>query len=177
MPAPDSDERGIVVVRGGSERIADLQPLWESLHEHHAAVAPHLRALGPVRSPADSWAVRRGLYAEWLSEPDSFVLVAEHGPRAVAYALVHMRGAEETWVTGERIAELETLTVLPGYRSQGLGRALVTEAYGELRRIGVPHLSVAVISSNRDALRFYDRLGLHRFLTTYIGNIPSPAVR
>jgi ribosomal protein S18 acetylase RimI-like enzyme len=56
------------------------------------------------------------------------VLVAQDGRRAVGYALVHMRGAEETWATGERIAELETLTVLPG--SRGLGRALVNEAYG-----------------------------------------------
>jgi hypothetical protein len=32
---------------------------------------------------------------------------------------VHMRGPEETWATKERIAELETLTVLPGHRGRG----------------------------------------------------------
>jgi ribosomal protein S18 acetylase RimI-like enzyme len=177
MPALALSDEGIVVVRGGSERIADLQPLWESLHEHHAAVAPHLTDLGPVRSPGDSWEVRRELYAEWLAEPDAFVLVAQDGRRAVGYALVHMRGAEETWATGERIAELETLTVLPRYRSRGLGRTLVNEAYRQLRGIGVQHLSIAVIASNRDALRFYDRLGLHRFLVTYIGNVAGADAR
>jgi ribosomal protein S18 acetylase RimI-like enzyme len=176
MP-PGLGDREIVVVRGGSERIADLQSLWESLHQHHAAVAPHLAELGPVRSPADSWALRRELYTEWLCETDAFVLLAEHGARAVGYALIHMRGAEETWATGSRIAELETLTVLPEYRGHGLGRALVNRAYQELRRIGVPHLSVAVIASNRDAVRFYDRLGLHRFLITYLGNVPAAEAR
>jgi hypothetical protein len=54
------------ISRAGVERLADLQPLWESLSEHHATVAPDLQALGPLRSPADSWAVRRDLYVELL---------------------------------------------------------------------------------------------------------------
>ena len=70
------------IVRAGSERIDDLQPLWESLHEHHATIAPHLEELGPVRDPGQSWAVRRELYEEWLEEPDAFVLLAEVGRRA-----------------------------------------------------------------------------------------------
>lgn len=63
--------------RAGRERIDDLKPLWESLHRHHAAVAPELRVLGAVRPDAESWAVRRALYEAWLGEPDAFVL----GPR------------------------------------------------------------------------------------------------
>ena len=90
--------------------------------------------------------------------------------------MVHMRGAEETWATGERIAELKTHTVLPGYRSQGLGR-LINEAYHQLRRIGIRHLSIAAIASNHDALRFYDRLGLHQSLVTYISNVPGADTR
>jgi hypothetical protein len=35
-----------VIVRAGAERIEDLQPLWESLHAHHAEAAPELAALG-----------------------------------------------------------------------------------------------------------------------------------
>ena len=45
MPAQALSDEGIIVVRAGSERIADLQPLWESLHEHYAAVARHLTDL------------------------------------------------------------------------------------------------------------------------------------
>lgn len=173
VPGPISDSEGIVIRRGGAERIADLQPLWESLHEHHAAVAPHLTAIGPVRPPEHSWQVRRALYEEWLTEPDAFVLVAEDGSRPVAYALVHMRGTEETWVTGERVAELETLTVLPQYRSRGLGRALIDAVYVELRRLGVSEWAVGVIATNADALRFYERLDLHPFVVIYLGNVPA----
>jgi ribosomal protein S18 acetylase RimI-like enzyme len=173
------------ISRAGAERLADLQPLWESLSEHHAAVAPELQALGPLRSSADSWAVRRDLYVRLLAEPDAFVLLAETGitpvgdtgptgsPTPVGYALVHMRGPEETWASGDRVAELETLTVLPEHRGQGIGRALVEAAYGELRRLGVGQLSVGVLTANADAIRFYERLDLLPFTATFIGNVPE----
>ena len=160
------------IVRAGPERIDELRPLWESLSAHHGKVAPHLAALGGLRAPAESWAVRRALYEEWLAEPDAFVLIAEAASQPVGYALVHMRGPEETWSTPDRIAELETLTVEPTHRGQGIGRALVDEVYQELDRIGVGHLGVAVIASNTEAIRFYERLGLLPFLVTYIGRVP-----
>lgn len=115
----DAASAEISIVRGGAERIPDLRPLWESLHRHHAEVALELAQIGPVRSGLDSWGVRKDLYAEWLDEPDAFVLVAEAGRgAAVGYALVHMRGPEETWATDDRIAELETLAVLPAHRGR-----------------------------------------------------------
>jgi ribosomal protein S18 acetylase RimI-like enzyme len=161
------------IVRAGSERVDDLQPLWESLHEHHATIAPHLVQLGPVRAPRDSWAVRRALYEEWLSEPDAFVLVAESDGQPVGYALVHLRGPEETWATGERIGVLETLAVLPGERGRGIGSELFDRMYEELRAVGVRELEVAVISKNAAALRFYERQGMMPFTVSYLGPVPG----
>jgi ribosomal protein S18 acetylase RimI-like enzyme len=163
------------IARAGPERIDALQPLWESLGRHHGAVAPELReALGPLRSDAESWAVRRALYEEWLAEPDAFVLIAsgDGGDGNVGYALVHMRSGEETWATGDRIAELETLAVLPSHRGRGIGSALVEAVYEELRALDVGHLSVSVIASNADAVRFYERLGLTKFTVAYTGPVP-----
>lgn len=160
--------------KAGLERLDDLRPLWASLHEHHASVAPDLEAIGPVRDAADSWEVRRSLYREWLAEPDAFALIAEIAGSPVGYAVVHVRGPEETWTTGP-VAELETLTVLPEFRGRGVGAALVEHVFGELRRLGVRHLTVSVIASNADAVRFYERLGLERFLVSFIGTVPFEA--
>jgi ribosomal protein S18 acetylase RimI-like enzyme len=166
------------IVRAGSERIADLQPLWESLSRHHAEVAPDLaEVLGEVRAPQDSWAVRRALYAEWLAGPDAFALIAEDDSAPVGYAVVQVRGPEETWSTGDRVAELQTLAVLPGHRGQGIGTALVERVHEELRRMDVSHFVVAVIASNADSVRFYERLGLTPFLITYAGRIRAASAR
>ncbi|MEA2418767.1 MAG: hypothetical protein QOE60_973 [Thermoleophilaceae bacterium] len=159
------------IVRAGIERIDELQPLWESLHEHHATVAPHMTQLGPVRRPDESWAVRRELYQDWLTEPDAFVLLAEVDDQPIGYALVHLRGPEETWQTGERIGVLETLSVLPDERGRGIGTALFERIYAELRGLGVRELEVAVISKNAKALRFYERHGLLPFTVSYMGRV------
>jgi ribosomal protein S18 acetylase RimI-like enzyme len=162
------------IVRAGAERLEDLRPLWQSLHDHHAEVAPELVSVGSIRSGAESWAVRRALYEGWLAEPDAFALIAEADPGPVGYALVHMRGPEETWATGNRIAELETLTVLPSHRGRGVGSALVNAVFRELNAIGVLHLAVSVIASNTAAVRFYERLGLIPFLVSYFGPVRPP---
>ena len=91
----------------------------------------------------------------------------------VGYAVAHMRGPEETWASGDRIAVLETLAVLPGHRGRGLGTALVERMYEELRALGVGHFTVGVIASNADAVRFYERLGLTRFVVDYAGAVPD----
>jgi ribosomal protein S18 acetylase RimI-like enzyme len=163
------------IVRAGAERIPDLQPLWESLSRHHAEVAPELAVLGEVRAEADSWAVRRELYEEWLQDPDAFVLIAESDGEPVGYAMVQLRGPEETWATGDRVAQLETLTVLPEHRGQGIGTALVERMHEGLRRLGASHFVVSVIASNADAVRFYERLGLTTFLITYAGPVQAGA--
>jgi ribosomal protein S18 acetylase RimI-like enzyme len=165
------DER-IEIVRAGAERIDDLQPLWESLSEHHAQVAPEMTAIGERRSPEESWGVRRALYMGLFAEPDTFVLIAEHRSSPVGYALVHLRGPEETWASGDRVAELETLTVLPDSRGRGIGTALLEEVFAELRDLGVSQWAVGSMASNTDAIRFYERFDVLPFMVAFIGNVP-----
>ena len=162
----------VTVSVAGRESIDRLRELWISLSRHHAAVAPELeQVFGDVRSEEDSWAVRRGLYEEWLAEPDSFVLLAETGGRAVGYAVVSTRSAEETRATGDRVAELQTLAVLADHRGRRVGTALVERMHVELASRGMGHFTVSVIASNADAVRFYERLGLTPFLITYAGRV------
>jgi ribosomal protein S18 acetylase RimI-like enzyme len=58
------------------------------------------------------------------------------------------------------------IDLLERARGQGLGRRMMEQLMGELRRRGSPgaHLNVSVI--NTPALRFYDRLGFHELART-----------
>lgn len=124
---------------------------------------------GEVRPEEDSWAMRRALYEEWLAGPDAFALIAESESGPVGYAVVQVRGPEETWATADRVAPLETLAVLSGHRGQGIGTALVERMHQEVQEMDVSHFVVAVIATNADSVRFYERLGLTPFPITYAG--------
>ena len=116
--------------------------------------------------------MRAALYQRWLTEPDAFLMLAEHDQTAVGYAMVRMHPPDESWQTGPRIAELETMAVLPSQRGRGIGTLLIGAIYTELRRIDVRQLGLSVLSTSTDAIRFYERLGLLPYCVSYLGNIP-----
>jgi ribosomal protein S18 acetylase RimI-like enzyme len=137
-----------------------LEPLWRALMDRHREVWE----LVPMRSYEDSWPRRRAQYREWLVAPGSFVLVARRGGRLLGYALVGIHEADETYVTGERLAELHTLAVLPGERDKGLGAALLDEVDRRLLADGVTDVLVGTMHGNDAAQRFYERRGFTPFV-------------
>jgi ribosomal protein S18 acetylase RimI-like enzyme len=153
----------LVIVRGGPERIPDLEPLWLALRDHHHSVTADW---GPVHDDTTSWDRRRRAYERWLREPDAFVLVAEQDGRAVGYALVRVSGPSPTWAGLERSGEIETLSVLPGARGRGIGAALLEAVDAELDRIGVAETVLTVVEPNVGARRFYERLGFETLFLT-----------
>jgi ribosomal protein S18 acetylase RimI-like enzyme len=165
----------VEITLAGAERLDDLEPLWRALHSHHRSVAGHLTAVAPFRSAEESWQRRRAHYERVLADPDTFLLLAERGGRPVGCALVRLGGTEATLEVAERVADLDTISVLPGERGQGLGGRLMDAVYAELRRRGVGELSLAVMAGNDDAVRFYERRELVPYLTFMIGRVPPEA--
>jgi ribosomal protein S18 acetylase RimI-like enzyme len=148
-----------------ADRLDDLEPLWQSLLEHHGRVSPPaLRMVGA----AESWPRRRRLYREWLGAPGAFVLVARLDGQLVAYALVSMHGSDardDTWKSGETVAELQTLVTAPQGRGSGVGTQLLDAVEERLRESGTRDLLIGVVADNADALRFYERRGATPFYT------------
>ena len=162
------------IVRAGPERIDDLEPLWKSLYEHHRSVDPKIPGVA-LREADESWSVRRAEYAQWLAEPDAFVLIAEaeEESRAIGYALVHYREPDDSRMTAGRFAELESLAVLSEVRGRGIGTALMAAVYRELRELGVGELEIGVLVTNDGARRFYEREGFRPWVVKYFGPVPE----
>jgi GNAT superfamily N-acetyltransferase len=53
------------------------------------------------------------------------------------------------------------IDLLPGYQRAGHGRALIDTFVAALRRANVAALHVGMVTANRAARPFYDRLGFH----------------
>ena len=108
--------------------------------------------------------MRGAFYAEGLAKPDTVLLLASAGDEVVGYGLAHIMRTEDTWVsdtwvTGERVGEIESLAVLPEHRGRGLGSRLMDGLEQELRRQGVTDLVLGLLPGNAPAARLYERRG------------------
>jgi GNAT superfamily N-acetyltransferase len=164
-------ERSVDVRRHYVEDIDVLEPLWQSLHSKHQEVGPGWCHWWPSDR---SWQIRRSRYLEWLSMPDSFALVAWRDESPVGYAVVHVSdGPDDTWVTGDRIGALESLSVAEGHRGAGIGTKLMSAVMTELRDLGVQDLWISVVDGNDRALTFYARYGFRPLMTTLGGRVSA----
>lgn len=150
-----------------------LEPLWGALQAHHAAVLPVLGDRTPPRSQADSWALRCERYERWLSDGETFFLLAEGSNGPVGYAFVTVGAGYAGWRTG-RLAELQTLSVLPQYRSEDIGGRLLDGVWARLEERGVDEMTITTASANLDSHRFYERHGFQRSFLVYYGKREGP---
>jgi ribosomal protein S18 acetylase RimI-like enzyme len=137
-------------------KLDELEPLYAALLAHHANL-PNV----PLAQPRQrSWALRRVEYETWLRDEDGFVIVARRDGVAVGYAVVSIAaGPDDMWVTGNRIAEVQTLCVRAAERSTGIGTRLLDAIDSELGSQGVRDIQIAVVATNTDAIRLYQRRG------------------
>jgi GNAT superfamily N-acetyltransferase len=150
----------VVVVEAGPDRIAEVEPLWRALYEHHSEISP---GMSGVRAFEETWSRRRRQYEEWLAGDDAALLLAEKDGRAVGYAAVTVGPGPATWDIGERVAELETLAVLADERGGGVGAALLDAAREWARARGAEAIGVGFAHTNEGARRFYEREGFAPF--------------
>jgi ribosomal protein S18 acetylase RimI-like enzyme len=159
----------VTVERLDQARLDELRPLWEALLVRHAEVW----AVLPQRPEPDSWERRRRQYAGWLADEGSFALVARRAGKPVGYILVGIGEGDETYATGERLAEIHTLVVAAGERDAGAGGLLFDAAMEELGRLGVDDLLVGHMDGNDAARRFYERRGFTPFVHVLYARRPG----
>lgn len=95
-----------VEIHRDAGRLDELAPLFAALLAHHANL-PNVPLAQP---PERSWSLQRAEYETWLRDRDGFVVVARRDGTALGYAVVSIAaGPDDTWVTGNRIAEVQTL--------------------------------------------------------------------
>lgn len=148
-----------------------IEPLWNALQAHHTEISPQLGGR-PARAPLDAWRVRRGKYEHWLADSDTFFVIAAVGGEPVGYAFVTIGPGYASWQTGERIAELETLSILPRHRGDGIGAALLDAVWARLAELGVAEMAITATATNVDSHRFYERHGFQPLFTVFYGRAP-----
>jgi ribosomal protein S18 acetylase RimI-like enzyme len=149
------------IVEGSAQDVPALEPLWVAVHHVHRASMPEL---APYVSDAETWAELRRHYDAIFEKPDTVLLLAYDGEELVGYALAHVLAVGETfipdtWRTGERIGELESLAVRESHRGQGIGSALLDAVDEAFAAQGIRDVIVGALPGNEGALRLYARRG------------------
>jgi N-acetyltransferase len=154
------------------EELAALEPVWNALQAHHAEITPELGPGTPPRREADAWRIRRSKYERWLEDPDTFFVIAEADGDPVGYACVTLGMPYASWATGDRLAELETLSVSADQRGKGIGASLLKAVWQRLAELGVEEMAITTTATNVDAQRFYEREGFGQRFAVYYGKSP-----
>lgn len=99
----------------------------------------------------DAWADE--VFIAELAHPQSYYLVAEDHSVIVGFGGLRtpdQRGGQ---------ADIQTLAVLPGYRSKGWGRTLVEALMIEAERVGAGEVFLEVRADNHHARALYESMG------------------
>lgn len=153
---------------GSVEELHVLEPIWNALQEHHSEVLPALGGKTRPRPLSDAWSRRRAKYEQWLDDPESFFVVAEEDRKPIGYAFVTIGPGYAGWATG-RLAELETLSVLPEHRGARIGSQLLDAVWSKLAERGVEEMAITTALTNVDSHRFYERHGFQQGFVVYYG--------
>jgi ribosomal protein S18 acetylase RimI-like enzyme len=163
----------VAVAEAGIDEVELLEPLWRSMVEHHRELTAHD---WPVRDAGEAWARRRREYLEWLGDGSGTLFTAAAASPAaelVGYALLRVTSPGPTWALGPAMGEVESLAVLPCARGAGVGTALLSACRAALERRGIEYWSVAVVETNSDAVRLYEREGFRPFYRQLLGRLDS----
>jgi GNAT superfamily N-acetyltransferase len=110
-----------------------------------------------------------------LRDEEAFVIVARRRSTAVGYSVAHLHmGPDDTWPTGVRIGEVESLAVLPSERGHGIGTLLLDCAEAALDSLGARDVMIGILVGNHDALRFYERRGMAPAIVKLLRIGPKP---
>jgi len=151
-----------------ADELDALEPLWNALQQHHAEVLPTLGSKTPPRETTGAWERRRAKYEHWLEDPETFFVAAEDGGGLIGYAFVTVSAGFAAWATG-RLANLETLSVLPQYRRRDVGAKLLGAAWSKLADNGIDEMAITTAITNVDSHRFYERHGFEQAFVVYYG--------
>jgi len=87
--------------------------------------------------------------------PEATLLISLGSPPIAGEYVANIQGMRLSRETGA----IQNVAVVPDFRRQGLGRALVLGALHAFRSIGVQQVSLDVTADNNPAMRLYERIG------------------
>ncbi len=133
---------------GGTELLDEVGQLWEQLNAHHISHSPHF----PEQYVRKTFAARKAALLGKANGSVGVILALNAEGIPVSYCICTVQ---------DRIGEIDSLYVLPGYRSCGLGDLLMRMALAWLTEHGVTRTRLTVAAGNEQVFGFYAKYGFY----------------
>jgi ribosomal protein S18 acetylase RimI-like enzyme len=166
-----SAARPFEIVSFTVDEVDRVEALWKEMVEHHREIVGET---WPVRDAEEAWQRRRAEYLQWVAGEGTMLAAVPAGDPAaepLGYAMLLAEGVGATWDLGERVGEIESLSVAPDARGQGVGRALIEAAREHFAALGFEYWGVAVVEENAGATALYERAGFNPFYRHLRGRV------
>lgn len=144
--------REFIVRPGRRDDAADAARLWVRSAEEHTTHDPIY-----TTSPEAEKTMRRFL-ADLTSSSLSFLFVAVLEDETIGFISGDLREGSPTFHP-KTWASVDDVYVVPGYRSLGVGRALLKHVESWAHDKGASGISLQVAAANERGRKFYERLG------------------
>jgi N-acetylglutamate synthase-like GNAT family acetyltransferase len=96
--------------------------------------------------------------------------------KGITYYILEMDGMPCGCAALEHISQkvyyLERLAVLPQFRRQGYGEALVNHLCGEAKKLGARHVEIGTIAEHAELNEWYEKLGFRQKNTAEFEHLP-----
>ena len=139
---------GLVYVEGGTGALDLITPLWEELRQYHQSISEHFSS----DIAEFTFAVRKAKLLEKAEEGLIRVeLVQTEAGEAVGYCV--------SSVDSEHVGEIDSISVRPRFRNQGIGHTLMRRAITWMDAQQVRSKVLVVLAGNDRVLPFYQRYG------------------
>jgi ribosomal protein S18 acetylase RimI-like enzyme len=156
------------VRRASPADVTDIARLALEVQDVHVAGRPDLFKPGGVETHSE--------IAGRVIAPGQFYWVATLADEAVGYAYARIAlEPESLWRHASRILILDQMGVAARHRSRGIGHALWNAVWETAAAERVDRVILNVWSFNRDARRFYERLGFTSFHERMAFELEQPA--
>ena len=146
------------ILRASTEHLDDIVSLNRAVQNLHVEQEP--RYFRPFDEAAVTEFIRNA-----LGDPSVTFLLAVAGEKPLGYALLRVQDrAAHVYSLPRRFVELEQIAVGPDSRKQGVGAALIDEAFAVAKSLGFCDLELSVWDFNQDAQRLFQRKGFKPYL-------------
>ena len=170
LTKPRPSDIGVLSFRYlNADGVEELADLWGALHQQHTVTASHLEDIVSAMSLDESWRRRKAQYIDWLSDPETMAILAEHDGDLAGYAMVTIRANTlGSWDRGDRVAVVQTFAVDPEYSGSGVGSKILEEIRRQLAASGIRDIEFSALATASEDINFHEEEGFRPFVTTMV---------